>query len=82
MASNKERVYELIRSNLQNGWLKGVYFFTRVVSHNKIYIQRCFVTIVMSHVELFKGMFRLGAKAIGEGGQYVPCGMQMGPRGH
>ena len=27
----------------------------------------------------YKGMFRLGA--IGKEGQYVPCGMQMGPQG-
>ena len=29
-----------------------------------------------------KNMFRLGARAIGDEGQYVPCGMQMGPQGH
>ena len=29
-----------------------------------------------------KGLFRLGAMAIGDEGQCVPCGMQMGPQGH
>ena len=29
-----------------------------------------------------KGMFRLGARAIGNKGQYVQCGMQMGSQGH
>ena len=36
----------------------------------------------MDSHSLSKGMFRLGAKAIGNEGQYVSCGMQMGPQGH
>ena len=36
----------------------------------------------MGVLTVSKGLFRLGARAIGNKSQYVPCGMQMAPQGH
>ena len=38
--------------------------------------------VVPTFLRTNKGMFGLGARAIGNEGQYVSCGMQMGSQGH
>ena len=52
---------------------------------NRLALITCFIfykklSPVLPKVNEFKGLFRLGAGAIGNEGQYVPCGMQMGPK--